>query len=273
MSFIRSLDEKQISALLSEKNTKLFNLLKKDILSGIVFPAIRKNEVYFYYEGGCLYKFSNGKFTRDKSFEKYGCEDKNLSPYEIAKKQVENKFTNAKGNDKERRLLNALYRHTFGEEHLFDTIVLDIEVNLNGDVARGKKCDLVLYNVPTSEIMFVEGKVFIDSRVNVKHGSMPEVIEQVNIYSAAIDEQAQTIICQYANHVDIINRLFGTQYPAPKKLVQPAKLLVYETPLSFTENNSYSVDTITSALGSNNVVFVKKEKRPSTVEIWNSLCK
>lgn len=49
MSFIRSFDEKQTSALLSNKNTELFNLLKKDILSGKVFPAVRKNQIYFYY--------------------------------------------------------------------------------------------------------------------------------------------------------------------------------------------------------------------------------
>ena len=273
MSFIRSLDKRQIELLQCNRNNALFNLLKKDIISGVVFPAVRKNQIYFYYEGGCLYKFSNGKFMRDKAFEKYGSETEGLSSYEIAKKQVENKFTNKMGNVKERRLLNALYRHTFCNERLNDTIVLDIEVNLNGKVACGKKCDLVLYNVPSGEIMFVEGKVFSDSRVNVKRGNTPEVIEQVNEYSLAIEEQAQTIIKQYANHVDIVNYLFDTQYPTPKKLVQPAKLLVYETPLNLTENNLYSIDTINATLGANNVVFVKQEERPSTDKIWNSLCK
>ena len=231
MSFIRCLDKIKIELLQSNKNSAIFNLLKKDIMSGVVFPAVRKNQIYFYYEGGCLYKFSNGKFMRDKAFEKYGSEIKGLSSYEIAKKQVENKFTNKMGSVKERRLLNALYSHTFGNERLFDTVVLDIEVNLNGTVSCGKKCDLVLYNVPSGEIMFVEGKVFADNRVNAKKGNTPEVIEQVNVYSLAIDEQAQTIINEYANHVDIVNCLFGTQYPLPKKLIQPAKLLVYETPL------------------------------------------
>ena len=272
MSFIRSLDKRQIELLQNNKNNALFNLLKKDIISGVVFPAVRKNQIYFYYEGGCLFKFSNGKFMRDSAFEKYGGETEGTS-YEIAKKQVENKFTNKMGNVKERRLLNALYYHTFGNKRPYDTIVLDIEVNLNGNIACGKKCDLVLYNVPSGEIMFVEGKVFSDSRVNVKIGNTPEVIEQVNEYSLAIEEQAQTIINQYANYVGIVNYLFGSQYPIPKKLVQPAKLLVYETPLKLTENNLYSIDTINASLGANNVLFVKQEERPSTDEIWNSLCK
>ena len=273
MSFIRSLDNRQIELLQSDENCALFNLLKKDIVSGVVFPAVRKNQLYFYYEGGCLYKFSTGKFTRDKAFEKYGGETAGLSSYEIAKIQVENKFTNKIGGDKERRLLNALYRHTFCNERLYDTVVIDIEVNLNGNVACQKKCDLVLYNVLSGEIMFVEGKVFADSRVNVKQGNTPEVIEQVNEYSLAIEEQAQTIVKQYANHIDIINCLFCMYYPTPKKLIQPAKLLVYETPLKLTKNNLYSIDAINTALGANNAVFVKQEERPSTDEIWNSLCK
>ena len=273
MSFLRILSEKQIDALCSGKNIELFNLLKKDIISGVVFPAIRNDQIYFYYEGGCLYKFANGKFTRDEAYQKYGCKAQNLSPYETAKKQVRDKFTNINGNDKERRLLNSLYSHTFRNDHQFDTIVLDIEVNLNGNVARGKKCDLVLHNVQQGALMFVEGKVFFDSRVNVKRGNLPEVIEQVNIYSAAIEEQAQTIINQYANYVEIINNLFRTNYSTPKRLIQPAKLLVYETPLNLTENNLFGIDTITDALGVNNTVWFNQNERPSTDEIWNSLCK
>lgn len=85
MSFVRSLDQKQITALHNNKNSALFNLLKNDIKKGKVFPAIRKNQIYFYYEGGCLYKFSNGVFLRDRQYEKYGY-DESLSSYELAKK-------------------------------------------------------------------------------------------------------------------------------------------------------------------------------------------
>lgn len=137
MSFIRNLDKKQITALHSEKNSELFNLLKSDIKNGVVFPAIRKNQIYFYYEGGCLYKFSNSVFSRDKQYEKYG-HDQSLSSYELSKKQIENKFTNAHGDDKERRLLNSLYSHTFNSQNRCNVVVLDIVVNLNGSVACGK---------------------------------------------------------------------------------------------------------------------------------------
>ncbi len=273
MSFIRCLDEKQIAALKNEKNIELFNLLKRDIISGSVFPAVRKNQIYFYYEGGCLYKFANGRFTRDAAFIKYDFETVGLSDYEAAKKQNENKYTDTEGNSKERRLLNNLYRYTYGKARRYDTVVLDIEVNLNGTIGGGKKCDLVLYNVPLGEIMFVEGKVFSDSRVNVKCGFVPEVIRQVNIYTEAIAEQEKVIIEQYKNYIAIVNELFGTEYPSPTKLVQPAKLLVYETPLKLSVNNLYSINTINSAIKMNNVVWFKQSERPSTDEIWKSLCK
>lgn len=273
MRFIRCFDEKQIAALHTEKNAELFTLLKKDIASGVIFPAVRKNQLYFYYEGGCLYKFANGTFSRDTAYEKYGCTEENVSPYERAKRQVEQKFARINGNDKERRLLNSLYGCSFGNDRRSDVVVLDIEVNLNGVVSRGKKCDLVLYNLPQSALMFVEGKVFFDSRVNVSCGNTPEVIEQVRTYSAAIEEQRQTILSQYANCVDIMNRLFGTRYSAPDKLICPAKLLVYETPFRLTENNLYSMHTITTALGAKNVVWRNQNERPSLNEIWNSLCK
>ena len=273
MGFIRCLDEKQIANLYSDRNIELFKLLKNDILSGVVFPAIRKNQLYFYYKGGCLFKYSNGAFTRDEAYKKYDSGIVGLSDYEAAKKQNENKFTNTKGNNKERQLLDSLNSNTFCNNTTFSTVVLDIEVNLNGAIGGGKKCDLVLYNTQSFELMFVEGKIFSDSRVNVKRGLIPEVISQVNIYSASIAEQEQTIISQYANHIKIINNLFETNFNAPKIVIQPAKLLVYETPVSLTDNNCYSIDTVTTALGTNNIAWFKQNERPTTDEIWNSLCK
>ena len=196
----------------------------------------------------------------------------NLSDYETAKKQIENKFTNSKGNSKERRLLDSLNQFTFGSSTL-GTIVLDIEINLNGNIGRGKKCDLVLYNTQSGELMFVEGKVFSDSRVNVKFGLIPEVIEQVKTYTVSIVEQKQIIIEQYGNHVSIINRLFGTSFKAPTSLIQSAKLLVYETPSKLTDNNRYSISTINSYIGENNVAWLAQGERPSVDTIWESLCK
>ena len=273
MSFIRSLDEKQILALSNSENYKCYELLKKDMASGQVFASVRKNQLYFYYKGGCLYKFSNGKFTRDKNYANYSDKTDGLSEYEKAKKQIENRFTNSRGISKERKLLDDLNCHTFCRDRSTNVIVLDIEVNLNGSIGGGKKCDIVLYNLQSRTLMFVEGKVFSDSRVNVKCGAMPEVIEQVNTYTAAIGEQEQNIIEQYANHVRILNRLFETSYEEPLAVIKPAKLLVYETPSPLTENNRYSIEIINSSIKENNVAWFRKGEKPSIDEIWKKLCK
>lgn len=271
MGFIRSFSDRQINQMTSGENAELFLQLKADVLRGVVFPAVRKNELHFYYQGGCLYKFSGGSFKRDKNFEKFGIGFEGLSSYEKAKKEIEVKFTNVGGKAKERRLLNELNCHTFFGGYGGSVVVLDIEVNLNGAVGGGKKCDLVLFNRKTDELAFVEGKVFFDPRVLVSEPFTPEVITQVNTYTAAISEQRKNIIEQYARHVEIVNELFKTSYRAPRTMIEPAKLLVYATPTYPTPNGVYTIGKINSALGAGNVLWARDDDRPTLDEIWNAL--
>ena len=277
MSFIRSFNDKQIRQMKSEGNAELYAKLKSDIRCGntecSVFPAVRRRELYFYYKGGCLYKFSNGRFSRDPKFELYSKNTEGLSEYDKAKKQIENKFTSTSGNAKERRLLDRLNVFTFNPQFRSKVVVLDIEVNLNGRIGGGKKCDMVLLNTDTHEIAFVEGKVFRDYRVNVKCGRIPEVIEQVNAYTLAVEEQTENVLKQYAEHIRIINELFGTVYNAPKKIIKPAKLLVYDVPKPLTANQSYSIETINAKLGAQNVAWYGENENPFIDEIWGALCK
>lgn len=270
--FIRNFDKVQIQKMTSGENGELFLKLKADVIHGNVFPAVRGNELYFYYRGGCLYKFAGGSFKRDKNYEKFGKGLENLSAYEKAKKEIERKFTSVRGKEKERRLLDRLNSFTFDSGYDGDTVVLDIEVNLNGEIGRGKKCDLVLFDTKARELMFVEGKVFSDKRVNVAISFTPEVIAQVKTYTAAIAEQRQNIIEQYARHIEIINGLFGTSYSSPLKLIEPAKLLVYDVPETLTANGEYSINKINLELGENNVLWVTYGN-PTLDEIRNSLTK
>ena len=269
MGFIRDFSDTQIQRMIGD-NAELFERLKADVLCGAVFPAVRKNELHFYYMGGCLYKFASGRFTRDKNFEKFGV-DRSLSEYDNAKRQIEIKFTNKRGKDKERRLLAGLNKHTFDRTYGGDVVVTDIEVNLNGSVGGGKKCDLVLLNRATDEIMFVEGKVFSDSRVNVAESFTPEVISQVNTYTAALAEQRQNILQQYGRHIGIVNRLFGTSFRSPKCLIEPCKLLVYGTPTERTKNGKYTIAKINDELGASNVLWVEQNDNPPLDDIWRAL--
>jgi hypothetical protein len=290
--FERSFDVSKIDALTGGR-LELFRRLKDDVIKGEVFAAVRKEEIHFYYKGGRLYKFNGNSFFRDGEYEKYSQNTDYLGEYDKAKKQNENKFLKADGAAKERRLLDKLYRHTFCRNEKSKVVVLDIEVRLNGETDGAKKCDMVLLNTepPLPKIMFVEGKAFNDSRVNVKAGFVPEVIAQVNTYSRAIAEQAAAIVFEYINHIDIINRLFDTRFEAPipsslynfhvfgydlfvqNHLIPKAKLLVYNTPKRLTGNGEYSVSVIDKELGENNVMWAPADNEPALDEIWEALCK
>ena len=258
-----------INAFTGESNLALFNRLNADVFKGEVFPAVRINELHFYYKGGCLYKFTGGSFKRDKNYEKYGVGLDEPNEYKRAKKENEIKYRNSAGVEGERQLLDRLYGHTFSRGESPSVVVLDIEVNLGGNAVR--KCDLLLLNTQTDEIMFVEGKVFSDKRVNVAVSFTPEVIEQVNIYTAEIASQRQNILVQYARHIEIVNKLFGTSYRPPKRIVEPAKLLCYGTPDRLNKNGAYGTKLIEEALGEGNVLWVKENERPSLDDIWNQL--
>lgn len=271
MSFIRSFSKTQINNMTGEENAELFTKLKADVLKGEVFPAVRKDELHFYYRGGCLYRFSGNSFQRDKNYEKFGAGLTESDPYERAKREIEIKFTNAKGKQTERRLLDSLNRHAFAKSYNGSVVVLDIEVNLNGDIGGRKKCDLVLLNRATNELMFVEGKVFSDRRVCVALSFTPEVIGQVNTYTTSIAAQREVILAQYARHIEIVNELFDSSLRPPQKLVTPAKLLVYETPLRPTKNGEYSINKINAELGADNVLWNAVGNSPSLDEIWEKL--
>lgn len=267
MSFIRRLSDVNISKLTNDENLQRYTLLKADVDAGFVFPAVRRNELHFYYMGGCLYKFKGGKFIRDPEYAKFSYGTEGLTEYERVKVENKHKYSKAEGQAKERQLLDRLYTHTFAFGRNSKVVVLDIEVSING-----KKCDLVLLNTQTNELMFVEGKVFSDPRVKCEIGRTPEVIEQVRFYTSSIAEHRDAILTQYAEHIRIINKLFGTQYNQANTLIEPAKLLVYETDfVNLTVNGRYSIDTITEKLGENNVMWVEKGGEPTLEEIWKAL--
>ena len=265
MVFIRRLSGVNIDKLTNNSNVELYTLLKADVEAGVVFPAVRANELHFYYMGGCLYKFQGGRFVRDREYAKYGYGTDGLTEYEKAKVENKHKYSNAEGQAKERQLLDKLYLHTFALNRNSKAVVLDIEVSING-----KKCDLVLLNTETDEIMFVEGKVFSDPRVKCEVGRTPEVIEQVKFYTSSIAEHREAILTQYAKHIRIVNQLFGTHYKPPKSLIQPAKLLVYETGGGKADNASYSMKLINEYLGVENIMWVEMDRAPTIDEIWDA---
>jgi hypothetical protein len=268
-NFIREFKTTNIAKLAGD-DLALFKQLQRDCQSGEVFPAVRKNRLDFYYSGGVLYKLRGTKFWRDFNYSKYSqdVDTTGLTIYEIAKLENLKKYP---PDEKERGLLDKLYKNRTGK-----IVVLDIEVRFNmRGVDTGRKIDLVLLNNDTKELMFVEGKVFSDYRVDVQVGRTPEVIEQVKRYDRLIAGLTpERIIGQYQRFVAIINELFGWNFTIPQTILKPSKLLVYNTPKELNANSIHSKDLIDAELGATNVLWhTKSDKEPSLTEIWDTLCK
>ena len=213
MGFLRKFGDDKIKRMTTGQNAELFGRLKADVLAGEVFPAVRMNELHFYYKGGRLYKFANGRFVRDPRYSIYSRGAEIADPYERAV----------------------------------------------------QKCDLLLFNTITRELMFAEGKVFSDRRVKCAEGRTPEVIGQVKSYTSSVAAQRGTIVEQYCRYTDIVNRLFGTEFKPPLSIAEPVKLLVYQTDV----NAVRTIDIIENSLGRGNVMWTAGE--PSLREIWEAL--
>jgi hypothetical protein len=266
-----------------KKHRLFIEKLNPDVLFGCVFPTVRKDNIDFYYEGGVLFRFEGSRFKRSPRYCQYtpeGCLKSGncIDDYEVYKKENECKFSKTDISEdsllpNERQYLARLNKYTFGQDVSSDVVVLDVEIRLNIDNA--KKCDLVLLNTRTGRIMFVEGKIMQDSRMACKVDSngkrAPKVVEQVEIYSKTIENNADIICKEYGKHIRIINDLFGTTYESEVSIVKPAKLLVYRVPAQQNENRRYSIEKINELLGKNNVMWNYDNAEPLLDEIWKSL--
>lgn len=295
--------EKDLNALKGSQK-ELWQELKKLVESGEVFPAIRKDELHFYYKGGTLFKFSGSSFKRNRAYLAYGENKFRLPSAESLDYAAEGTFENRlidgnfvnnlelfmaenkakfskdddSGTAKERKILSDLYPASFLPDNS-EIVVLDIEVRINDGSTNGqRKCDLVLLNNETSEIMFVEGKISTDSRMRISNPSIknpPEVVLQVENYSELIKMNESDIEAAYVNYTRIIKGLFkhgSIQEHSKLKILQPAKLLVYG-PVNEAKGCG-SRDVINKALGKKNVLW--HEGDPETLslkEIWDSLSK
>lgn len=278
--FIRSLKEAQIVAL---KENKLFTeKLMTDIKAGVIFPAIRKDEIHFYYNGSSLFVYSGKSFRYNKKYW-YGKDSKGVKSaentfdisffdkYEELKEKCDKYENEKKKKDAvgERELLAKLYKHTFTNENESDCIVLDVEVRTNIENDQ-KKCDMVLLNKETKELLFVEGKFFSDKRVySTKKGDI-EVITQVKGYSEQILKHNEKILKQYKDCVEIFNELFQSNLPEPEKLLPYTKLVVYRCNVGRYDIKKRNVAGTAIDEQLNSVLWLYQDKEATLEEIFNN---
>ena len=271
MAFIRFFDTAMVEAL-SGENQEIYQKLLAEIRNGSVFPAVRKDNLDFYFAGGLLFKLENGKFSRDKNYEKnHNQGTEGMEYYEKCKKQNENKFVSVFGKPSERHVLWRLSSMTYIPNNS-KVVVIDVEININED--NKNKCDMLLLNTETAQIMFVEGKLYQDRRMRGTAATLPPVVVQVCGYTQTIETHQKTIEEQYTRHIEIVNALFDKKFPTKVSLVLPAKLIVY----SHAEENpvrAKSTKIINEKIGTNNIMWNFENNftgiSPSLEEIWDAL--
>ena len=247
--------ERKFSNIAELKNEPLYKKLENDIhtnkASEKVFPAIRKNEIHFYYKGGRLFKYSGRSF---KTHLKYAfvCDDKEtnrdvttsvLKCIEVAD------FTNGYKRIKERcalynKGLESLFVSKLFQKYSYVTsseniVLLDIEAALT----TSERADMVLYDRNNQRIKFVEAKLFSNGELRsskqsetvpneettVKKETAKSVIDQIERYEDTITKNENDIKKAYKNYIDIVNELFGLKIPNDKiKISKKAGLIFFD---------------------------------------------
>lgn len=231
-----------LSNLTAPNNLALYNLLKKDVQAGVVFPAIRNNSIDFYYKGGKLFEFKGGTF---KTHIKYAAvlrsnkKQDYLSPSDFSEITYVQDFASGYERIKENCSLYAgiesdgvsrLYsRYSYARNiKLPKVMVLDIEIAFEKGVDR---IDFLLYNTTTQTLRFYEAKHYSNKELWSQKGTEPRVIQQLKRYDRQIrsknNKQNKEIIDAYANYVACVNQLFGLGISNPQKVEDDTALIIF----------------------------------------------
>lgn len=242
MSFSRNLSSDLIDNL--KNREELFNkFLLPDIKKCDVFPAIRDNELHFYYKGGRLFKYAKNRFISHIKYA-FVCPDcqKNGDINESALEKIERitKFTDgyerikencAKYNeDSESEYVARLFKKysVINNNPKDDIVLLDIEAAFSNKESKTQdRFDIVLLNTKTNVLKVVEAKLYENPELHPSSASNPKVIEQIQRYEKKIKEKKDEIINAYSKYIQIMNDLFGTNINSKITLDEKVGLLYF----------------------------------------------
>ena len=254
MSFERKLSKDLILKL---KNEDLYkDYLLKDIKSCEVFPAIRNNEIHFYYKGGRLFKYTSSGFA---SNIKYAFVCKTCYKDDIYENDLQNeklkpvknfiegykdiKDCCGKYNEHtESAGVAELYKkYSYFNSNPDDTIILDIEASLDSfDEEKSRdRFDIVLLNKGTNSIKIVEAKQYSNPQLQLSKSDSAEVVLQIQRYEENIKNRNKEIINAYKNYIKIVNDLFDITLPDFDKIEPHVGLLYFNFSQSDKDSKRY----------------------------------
>jgi hypothetical protein len=235
--FQRFIDQRVIDALSA---SDLFReKLMPDILTGVVFPAVRVGYVDFYYKGGRLFEFKR-EFATHKKYTSVIKSDKDyisesdfpqkiqmIEDFADGYKQIK-KNCSLYAGDESIGVSSVYHKHPFTMKDA-DIVVLDIEVSFKSQSENKKqeRIDILLFNKKTRQLRFYEAKHFSNSEIWSNAGKRPKVVSQINKYEAQISGERDRILEQYSKYAEVMNRLFECDIPEPKEIDEKVTLLVF----------------------------------------------
>lgn len=237
MGFERILDANIIEGL--KKESLYCDYLLNDIKNGKVFPAIRKNEIHFYYKGGRLFKYTAQGFLTNifyiPVFPKDGDKEGDVNEINLCKLKLIEKFTEAYEDIKRRCKEYNMGSESAGVAELYEKysyitsldniVLLDIElVLLSQDEDKGTdRIDILLLNKESGVLQAVEAKLYENNELK---GKPPAVISQIKRYQDNIEESKDSILSAYNNYIKIVNNLFELNL-CPIESINPNVNLIY----------------------------------------------
>jgi len=230
----------------------LFNeLLNKDILNGVVFPAIRNGVIDFYYKGGRLFSYDCKKnvfLTHTKYASVYDTDKKYISENELTSLEHIKKFGTTEAYERikencslfsgdEASGVSEVYSKysILNKNNKSDICVLDIEISFekenesmdNGSSNKGQdRIDLLVYNKKEGKLRFYEAKHFTNGELWSSKGT-PKVIKQLERYNKQL--RNKDILNVYQGYIKTLNNLFkfDTKISEPTELDVNVVLLVF----------------------------------------------
>jgi hypothetical protein len=237
MSFNRKLEKPAIANLIS--SSLWTSYLESECKNQNIFLAVRNNCIGIYHKGGKLFNFEKNEFKTHIKYASviYNSENDYLTENELSKNKLITDFKNNYSRIKENcRLYSGIEAlgvseiyHKYSYLTKNNIVVLDIEISFEAlEKTTGKKqdrIDILLYNLETRTLKFVEAKHFSNPEIwSIKN---PKVIGQIKKYEIQIKTNKTEIIAAYKNYIQAINSVFNLELPFPEKVEEKVTLLIF----------------------------------------------
>lgn len=213
-----------------------------------IFPAIRQEQVDFYYQGSRIFSFDRGGFrTHTKYAAVFESGERTIDEIresDLAHIRPIHDFTSGYPAMKklcalyagvEAQGVSAIYSRFPSVLASCDrpVVVLDIEASFdataigdNGSESVQDRMDLVLLDIQSRRILCVEAKHLSNPELRAAEGPAP-VVGQVQRYRQQLQIQNENILAAYCKSVRALNYLFGTALPEPESIIPDVPVLIF----------------------------------------------